>query len=635
MIDLNELCKLNQFRDTYVEGTGKYREVEIENEVVGKTGVATDPHLYPTYRKVKVLDGALVKEKGIVDELFRKCFELMSVEIKTEGVLEVSNGKYERVGNAQKLMLGAYLNHRKIGTKMSAWDTYFKAAGGIWIRNLGGIISDCDKEGKFFEGVTQGFEQLVKFSEGKYNGKISGIEIADIDSFKRVLLDSELSSGVVNYLLGVVANNTRRFATKGKHVDYYLKSNNGKKETIYNYFLSLDKPSKKDGGNEYYSFVKVKEEDEFGRPDDILDNILDDIRNENNGVNELYSFMNHRAKKVLSNALYRYFQKRVKGEIKSDPHYNKAIIQVFEEYFKQHKWLINNKGKWEYKKDTIATIEDILIQENKQKSFIKLCEYIKHNNIASEILVDCIYNLDKDKYIPITAYINNKSMDMNYIDNKFDVVLEALQSIYNEHSKSNKELVNYPKNSVEMRVFKFKKFMNDEVMKGDTRVFISRHNELNLMSRDEIKAQLEKLFDKKMTVPEFSKTMLKLGYDMRATTKLVGDRSVLGFLLEEVNENTKVKPKVEVNKIELNEDIKNKVRYFINKNNGDGYIVKTKSGTPSLTFIKFNEFLIGLGIKSNVNQKIEIIKDCGYEITKFRSITIEGKESKACFIKYV
>ena len=69
-LNIQELLKLDRLRDEKVEGTGVKRTVEICRN---PEKVLKETENY-TYEKVEVVDGAFVKNRGIVDEIVRMTF---------------------------------------------------------------------------------------------------------------------------------------------------------------------------------------------------------------------------------------------------------------------------------------------------------------------------------------------------------------------------------------------------------------------------------------------------------------------------------------------------------------------------------------------------------------------------------
>ncbi len=122
-LNIQELLKLDRLRDEKVEGTGVKRTVEICRN---PEKVLKETENY-TYEKVEVIDGAFVKNRGIVDEIVRMTFH--------DETYKRSLNNHYRKNKSTVELYGFYLRYRKT-TESHPFDLLFRKSEKAYINRF-------------------------------------------------------------------------------------------------------------------------------------------------------------------------------------------------------------------------------------------------------------------------------------------------------------------------------------------------------------------------------------------------------------------------------------------------------------------------------------------------------------------
>lgn len=407
--------------------------------------------------------------------------------------------------------------------KEGVWHNYFISCENKYAK---GWKRSTDWEGTRREGLLLGFEKLIMLSEGKLNKHLKNnfnIEVNNIEDFKYIL-KNDVGKEVCKYLIGIIGKKHMQLADKGIHEEYYSQQKNvgGKNKHTYtniNYFY-LDAPSKWNDENEnerdnYSIFNADKETDK---------SIIEEIAYEEyeDDKNELFLKICKDIEIILTKKQLKYFYNASDDKYKDDKYkYNKRILKVIEDYLDCNKYYQKTSYGYKNIEDIITTLENILSQYTQKESFVKLCEYLQEENKVSEILIDIVYDLDTRVYEPITMYINNE-LDINdayvekYFKNDFMQIINSLQKEYNFQIDNNIQIYNYNKSEIERKINKFKLWFKNDVMRGNSNVFISGKESKKYKSKGEIIEMHRRIFNEKQT---FKSIIGKLNCEMKPSTK--------------------------------------------------------------------------------------------------------------------
>lgn len=631
LINIDKLCKLDRFRDEYIEGTGKYREVEVLNDEDKVCSIEN-----PTYRKVQVLDGALYDEnkKGIIDEMIRQCFEFKEVTIREKGQDVRVPGMYDPLANNNKNLMGAYIKNKLVGEKESPWDTYFLVAQKIYNNSFKSGVAKTDYKNHISEGRYEAINKLIELSKGQYNEsfkRLMNFEINNVNDFKTMLKDNELSVSICNYLLKAIQSKSRRLAILGRHPDKLVKQKiiNGKAENIAQYFdfLFLDKPVYENGETSYEVITDELANDNIEKIDNDVETVInsddkllgtyEDLIDDNT-LESIFTYINYNKTNILSEARLKYLKNRLKKGCIKRIDYETSIIKAIEKDLNNKNFILKTSWGYDNRKDIIDTLENILKKDTLEDSFNTLVSEMKScNSRVESILIDYIYELDIELYKPIVAAITTGEVDNNYINKDFIRIIERLQDAYNFYIQENKRIYNYNKSKDEIRICKFKNWMEENIFYGKSESFVSYTKCNQYCSKKEIKDTYRKIFNKSIRNNSFDEIIMELGYEF---SKQTAKKGIHGFKIK------KIKPKKEESSIDYTS-----INDWLSLNNTHGYIAKTKDD-KILSFKKFKSLLKGQGIKANFSQMIEILNKCGYKIIKNSQEIIDGKATNVVYI---
>ena len=535
-LNIEELLKLDRLRDEKVEGTGIKRTVEIcrNPEKVLKE---TEEYIY---EKVEVVDGAFIKNKGIVDEIVRMTFH--------DETYERSLNNHYRKNKSTVELYGFYLRYKKT-TASHPFDLLFRKSEKAYINRFKRDDGKKSSE-EYFEEDHRSQARLLVFeilcgANEKFNvsfRKKFNLDITNINDFKIMLLDTDLAKDVQKYITKTVSVEATKIAYRGRNQDYICgqKKKNGVVEKYskqINTFY-LDKASQDNEKSDGYSFIKIEDgvyEDEIVDKAFILEDETQELKEQDN----LYKYILENIEKILTKKQLLYLKaylnnddeaylstiaaanKSNDGLRATRTYYKNKIRKYIETYLNRDLYVTkSNNNKFEFKESVLVALENILKKSTKRDIFIELCDYLKkeNNTVLENILIDSIYSLDVKCYHPIVNYLNNNTIDNNYIENEFNTVIEELQKAYNWFGKNNNNTIyNLNRNNKELQVENILKKVLDNNKEG----YVSRSSKSdNFISIRELKEMVQDVEGIKLTNKTLKEVLNKYGYDINlAATK--------------------------------------------------------------------------------------------------------------------
>lgn len=519
-LNIEELLKLNRLRDEKVEGTGVKRTVEIcrNPEKVLKE---TENYIY---EKVEVIDGAFVKNRGIVDEIVRMTFH--------DETYERSLNNHYRKNRSTVELYGFYLRYKKT-TASHPFDLLFRKSEKAYMskfkRDDGRKGSEeCFEEDHRSQARLLVFEILCGANE-KFNvpfRKKFNLDITNINDFKMILLDTDLASDVQKYITSVVVNEAMNVAHRGRNQDYIygFKKKNGVLEKYskkINTFY-LDKASQDNEKSDGYTFIKIEDgvyEDEIVDKAFILDKEEELVDTDN-----LYRYLIKNIDKILTKSQAEYVRalfnnegdkylkninEKHAGTYKSN--YKHAIQKSIESYLDKSAYVLKNNSKYEIKESVLVALENILNKTTKRDIFIELCNYLKkeNNTVLENLLIDIIYSLDFKYYKSIIDYIKLNKMNNEYIEGDFKVVIEELQKAYNWYAKNNNVIYNLNRSNKEIQVEDYMNKILEDRKEGAVAESRGNHEYVTLAELREFLSDIE---GKKVKNKELNDVLNKYGY---------------------------------------------------------------------------------------------------------------------------
>ena len=533
-LNIQELLKLDRLRDEKVEGTGVKRTVEICRN---PEKVLKETENY-TYEKVEVIDGAFVKNRGIVDEIVRMTFH--------DETYKRSLNNHYRKNKSTVELYGFYLRYRKT-TESHPFDLLFRKSEKAYMNKFKRDDGKKSSE-EYFEEDHRSQARLLVFEilcgvNEKFNISFKrkfNLDITNINDFKIMLLDTDLAKDVQKYITKTVSVEATKIAYRGRNQDYICgqKKKNGVAEKYSKQIKSfyLDKASQDNEKSDGYSFIKIEDgvyEDEIVDKAFILEDETQELKEQDN----LYKYILENIEKILTKKQLLYLKaylnnddeaylstidaanKSKDGLRATRTYYKSKIIEYIERYLDKDLYVTKSNNKFEFKESVLVALENILKKSTKRDIFIELCDYLKkeNNTVLENILIDSIYSLDVKCYHPIVNYLNNNTIDNNYIENEFNTVIEELQKAYNWYGKNNNTIYNLNRNNKELQVENILKKVLDNNKEG----YVSRSSKSdNFISIRELKEMIQNVEGIKLTNKTLKEVLNKYGYDINlAATK--------------------------------------------------------------------------------------------------------------------
>lgn len=628
-LNIEELLKLDRLRDEKVEGTGVKRTVEIcrNPEKVLKE---TEEYIY---EKVEVIDGAFIKNRGIVDEIVRMTFH--------DETYKRSLNNHYRKNKSTVELYGFYLRYKKT-TESHPFDLLFRKSEKAYINRFKRDDGKKSSE-EYFEEDHRSQARLLVFeilcgANEKFNisfKKKFNLDITNINDFKIILLDEKLAKDVQKYITKTVSVEATKIAYIGRNQDYICgqKKKNGVAEKYskqINTFY-LDKASQDNEKSDGYSFIKIEDgvyEDEIVDKAFILEDETQELKEQDN----LYKYILENIEKILTKKQLLYLKaylnnddeaylstidaanKSKDGLRATRTYYKSKIREYIERYLDKDLYVTKSNSKFEFKESVLVALENILKKSTKRDIFIELCNYLKkENNTALEnILIDTIYSLDVKYYLPIVNYLNNNTIDSSYIENEFIVVVEELQKAYNWFGKNN-TIYNLNRNNKELVVDGFMK----KILSGNKEGYVSRGKSDTYISIQKLKEALEEVEDIKITNKTIQVILNKYGYDIDLScTKKNYEEVYRVFVLgHEVKKKETYKKKKRTFDIDIN--VSKEIEKFIDTNLKLDKLLRTNKyidGHLRLCDVRsFIENIINVK-QLSVDEIYEILIQCNYNL---------------------
>lgn len=628
-LNIEELLKLDRLRDEKVEGTGVKRTVEIcrNPEKVLKE---TEEYIY---EKVEVIDGAFIKNRGIVDEIVRMTFH--------DETYKRSLNNHYRKNKSTVELYGFYLRYKKT-TESHPFDLLFRKSEKAYINRFKRDDGKKSSE-EYFEEDHRSQARLLVFeilcgANEKFNisfKKKFNLDITNINDFKIILLDEKLAKDVQKYITKTVSVEATKIAYRGRNQDYICgqKKKNGVAEKYskqINTFY-LDKASQDNEKSDGYSFIKIEDgvyEDEIVDKAFILEDETQELKEQDN----LYKYILENIEKILTKKQLLYLKaylnnddeaylstidaanKSKDGLRATRTYYKSKIREYIERYLDKDLYVTKSNSKFEFKESVLVALENILKKSTKRDIFIELCNYLKkENNTALEnILIDTIYSLDVKYYLPIVNYLNNNTIDSSYIENEFIVVVEELQKAYNWFGKNN-TIYNLNRNNKELVVDGFMK----KILSGNKEGYVSRGKSDTYISIQKLKEALEEVEDIKITNKTIQVILNKYGYDIDLScTKKNYEEVYRVFVLgHEVKKKETYKKKKRTFDIDIN--VSKEIEKFIDTNLKLDKLLRTNKyidGHLRLCDVRsFIENIINVK-QLSVDEIYEILIQCNYNL---------------------
>lgn len=628
-LNIEELLKLNRLRDEKVEGTGVKRTVEIcrNPEKVLKE---TEEYIY---EKVEVIDGAFIKNRGIVDEIVRMTFH--------DETYKRSLNNHYRKNKSTVELYGFYLRYKKT-TESHPFDLLFRKSEKAYINRFKRDDGKKSSE-EYFEEDHRSQARLLVFeilcgANEKFNisfKKKFNLDITNINDFKIILLDEKLAKDVQKYITKTVSVEATKIAYRGRNQDYICgqKKKNGVAEKYskqINTFY-LDKASQDNEKSDGYTFIKIEDgvyEDEIVDKAFILDKEEELVDTDN-----LYKYILQNIEKILTKKQLLYLKAYLNNDDESylntiaaanksndglratRTYYKNKIKKYIERYLDKDLYVTKSNNKFEFKESVLVALENILKKSTKRDIFIELCNYLKKENNTSleNILIDSIYSLDIKYYLPIVNYLNNNTIDSSYIENEFIVVIEELQKAYNWYAKNNNVIYNLNRNNKELVVDGFMK----KILSGNKEGYVSRGKSDTYISIQKLKEALEEVEDIKITNKTIQVILNKYGYDIDLScTKKNYEEVYRVFVLgHEVKKKETYKKKKRTFDIDIN--VSKEIEKFIDTNLKLDKLLRTNKYIDGhLRLCDIRSFIENmLNIKQlSVDEIYEILLQCNYNL---------------------
>ena len=375
-LNIQELLKLDRLRDEKVEGTGVKRTVEICRN---PEKVLKETENY-TYEKVEVIDGAFVKNRGIVDEIVRMTFH--------DETYKRSLNNHYRKNKSTVELYGFYLRYRKT-TESHPFDLLFRKSEKAYMNKFKRDDGKKSSE-EYFEEDHRSQARLLVFEilcgvNEKFNISFKrkfNLDITNINDFKIMLLDTDLAKDVQKYITKTVSVEATKIAYRGRNQDYICgqKKKNGVAEKYskqINTFY-LDKASQDNEKSDGYTFSKIEDglyEDEIVDKAFILDKEEELVDTDN-----LYRYLIKNIDKILTKSQAEYVRalfnnegdkylkninEKHAGTYKSN--YKHAIQKSIESYLDKSAYVLKNNSKYEIKESVLVVLENILNKTTKRK----------------------------------------------------------------------------------------------------------------------------------------------------------------------------------------------------------------------------------------------------------------------------
>ena len=640
-LNIEELLKLDRLRDEKVEGTGVKRTVEIcrNPEKVLKE---TENYIY---EKVEVIDGAFVKNKGIVDEIVRMTFH--------DETYKRSLNNHYRKNKSTVELYGFYLRYRKT-TESHPFDLLFRKSEKAYMSKFKRDDGKKSSE-EYFEEDHRSQARLLVFeilcgANEKFNisfRKKFNLDITNINDFKMILLDTDLAKDVQKYITKTVSVEATKIAYRGRNQDYICgqKKKNGVAEKYskqINTFY-LDKASQDNEKSDGYTFIKIEDgvyEDEIVDMAFILEEEHEELEEQDN----LYKYILENIEKILTKKQLLYLKAYLNNDDESylstiaaanksndglratRTYYKNKIRKYIERYLDKDLYVTKSNNKFEFKESVLVALENILKKSTKRDIFIELCNYLKkeNNTVLENILIDIIYSLDIECYLPIVNYLNNNTIDNNYIENEFIVVVDELQKAYNWFGKNNNTIYNLNRNNKELVVDGFMK----KILSGNKEGYVSRGKSDTYISIQKLKEALEEVEDIKITNKTIQVILNKYGYDIDLScTKKNYEEVYRVFVLgHEVKKKETYKKKKRTFDIDIN--VSKEIEKFIDTNLKLDKLLRTNKYIDGhLRLCDVRSFIENmLNIKQlSVDEIYEILLQCNYNLDlKSGSKQIDG-----------
>lgn len=526
-LNIQELLKLDRLRDEKIEDTGVKRIIEICRNP-DKVLKETEEYIY---EKVEVVDGAFIKNRGIIDEIVRMTFH--------DETYKRSLNNHYRKNKSTVELYGFYLRYKKT-TASHPFDLLFRKSEKAYINRFKRDDGKKSSE-EYFEEDHRSQARLLVFeilcgANEKFNisfRKKFNLDITNINDFKIMLLDTDLAKDVQKYITKTVSVEATKIAYKGRNQDYMCgqKKKNGVVEKYSKQISTfyLDKASQDNEKSDGYTFIKIEDgvyEDEIVDKTFILDKEEELVDTDN-----LYKYILENIDKILTKKQLLYLKaylnnndeaylstidaanKSKDGLRATRTYYKNKIRKYIERYLDKDLYVTKSNSKFEFKESVLVALENILKKSSKRDIFIELCNYLKKENNTSleNILIDSIYSLDIKYYLPIVNYLNNNTIDSSYIENEFIVVVDELQKAYNWFGKNNNNTIyNLNRNNKELVVDGFMK----KILSGNKEGYVSRGKSDTYISIQKLKEALEEVEDIKITNKTIQVILNKYGYDI-------------------------------------------------------------------------------------------------------------------------
>ena len=631
-LNIQELLKLDRLRDEKVEGTGVKRIIEICRNP-DKVLKETEEYIY---EKVEVVDGAFIKNRGIIDEIVRMTFH--------DETYKRSLNNHYRKNKSTVELYGFYLRYKKT-TASHPFDLLFRKSEKAYMNKFKRDDGKKSSE-EYFEEDHRSQARLLVFeilcgANEKFNISFKrkfNLDITNINDFKIMLLDTDLAKDVQKYITKTVSVEATKIAYRGRNQDYICgqKKKNGVSEKYskqINTFY-LDKASQDNEKSDGYTFIKIEDgvyEDEIVDKAFILEDETQELKEQDN----LYKYILENIEKILTKKQLLYLKaylnnddeaylstiaaanKSNDGLRATRTYYKNKIRKYIETYLNRDLYVTKSNNKFEFKESVLVALENILKKSTKRDIFIELCNYLKkENNTALEnILIDTIYSLDIKYYLPIVNYLNNNTIDNNYIENEFIVVVDELQKAYNWFGKNNNNTIyNLNRNNKELVVDEFIK----KILSGNKEGYVSRSSKSdNFISIRELKEMIQDVEGIKLTNKTLKEVLNKYGYDINlAATKKNYEEVYNVFVLgHEVKKKDTYKKKKRTFDIDIN--VSKEIEKFIDINLKLDKLLRTNKDVDGhLRLCDVRSFIENmLNVKQlSVDEIYEILLQCNYNL---------------------
>lgn len=628
-LDIETLLNLNRLRDKKIKGTGVIKKVEI----------CTNPHKVLketenyTYKTVEVVDGALIDldNTGIVDEIVRMTFH--------DEEYVKSTCDYQKVHGRWRRLEGFYLRYKQTDDS-HPFNLLFRTCEKAYFNRFKNKNGERKNAEEYFEEDHRSEARLLTFEIlcgenedfNKSFRKAFNLDLKSIDDFKYILIDLELAENVKKYITQAIANEANKVAFRGRNQDYVLeqKKIDGKLESFSKQIntVYLDKKFSENESSDGYSFIKMNEgvyEDSSTISIFIEENV-EELKQEDN----LYKHILHNIENILTKKQLLYLKSYLRDSdeqylstITSDKktqqayrsNYKKKIREFIEQYLNRDLYSTKINSKFEFKKSLLVALENILKQSSNKDIFTTLCKYLKEesNNVLEHVLIDVIYSLDYKYYAPIVSYINSNTINDNYIENDFLIVVKAIQKAYNYHARNNNTIYNLNRNDKELVIEKQLK----KIMKDNKQGYVSIGKSSTYMSINKLKQFLEGVENVKLTNKKVKEVLKKYRYDidLNATKKNYVEVYTISLLDHQVKKKETYKKKHRL--FDLTIDQSKQIESYIDNNLKLDKLLRTEKHLNGHLRLKDVRIFIEdlLEVKQlSINEIYEVLLQCNYEL---------------------